>query len=174
MEEVFGRRRRFIIGDRGEALEDNPVAADLPQQSEDALGQPARERDEVRAGADNDLMVALEPAYQAGLFSEAPRSSAMAQKHEQRKAKPDLVREVKLDRERERTRAGLWLLENKFLSLRLRTQPFRFWRSGRCKVRCRVFCGRIKNLRASGSRKTGETFRQVRAPLEIDCRIWVL
>ena len=63
MEDGVSRRRRGIPEDTGEVLGSNPVAEDLPNSADNALGPRIRGQDEVRAGADNDLMAAAEPDY---------------------------------------------------------------------------------------------------------------
>ena len=62
-EAALYRRRKTGRDEPDGLLEANPVADDLPEEANDALGRPARGHDEVAAGADRDLSVALEPAY---------------------------------------------------------------------------------------------------------------
>ena len=80
---VYRRRRNGHDENDGQELdrssETNPLANDLPSTRNDALGQPERGRDEVAAGADVDLSVALEPTC-GGERAEVPedRDDAMA------------------------------------------------------------------------------------------------
>ena len=67
MDEGLSYRRRRGGPEDLESFVVNPMAGDLPDRNNDALSQPAFDRDEIAAGADRDLSVALEPAYQMGL-----------------------------------------------------------------------------------------------------------
>ena len=64
MEEGIAYRRRRGGPEDFESSGANPVAGDLPIQSNDALGLPASNHDEVAAGADRDLSVTMEPRYE--------------------------------------------------------------------------------------------------------------
>ena len=76
MEEGLSRRRRLVAEERGEFLDHNPVAEDLPSETDGGLGRRIREPERARSGVDSEQMAMMEPAYDAGLPSDVPETTA--------------------------------------------------------------------------------------------------
>ena len=70
MEEGLSRRRRLMAEERGEFLDRNPVAEDLPNEADDALSRRIREPDRTSSGVDNEQMATMEPSYEVSQTSD--------------------------------------------------------------------------------------------------------